>query len=81
MPLKADFQQRFLKNLRDLPVKDQKDINVTINNFLQKNGKFDVIRLEADLWRLKIGSWRIFFAFNDDLIVFLSIKRRTSKTY
>lgn len=81
MPLKADFQPRFLKELRSLPDKDQKTINEAINNFLSKNGTFDVVRLEEDLWRLKIGPWRIFFDFVGDLIVFLYIKRRTSKTY
>jgi len=81
MPLKAEFRPRFKKDLRALPDKDQNSINETINNFLNKNGQFDVIRLGDELWRLKIGPWRIFFDFIGDLIVFLYIKRRTSKTY
>lgn len=81
MPLKAEFRPRFRKDLRGLPRGDQADINETINHFLRKDGKFDVIRLNSELWRLKTGPWRIFFSFEGDLIVFLSISRRTSKTY
>ena len=81
MPLRAEFRPRFKKDLQALPKGDQADINETINHFLAKNGKFDVLRLNADLWRLKVGPWRIFFEFHGDVIVFLTIKRRTSKTY
>lgn len=81
MPLKAEYKPRFKKDLKGLPGADQADINEAINHFLLKTGKFDVLRLGADLWRLKTGAWRVFFTFNDDVIVFLTIKRRTSKTY
>lgn len=81
MPLKAEFKPRFKKDLKGLPGNDQADINEGINRFLLKTGKFDVLRLKDDLWRLKLGAWRVFFTFNDDVIVFLTIKRRTSKTY
>ncbi|MBF0500241.1 MAG: hypothetical protein HQM09_08915 [Candidatus Riflebacteria bacterium] len=81
MPLKAEFRPRFKKNLKAFPVNDQANINEALNNFLRKNGKFDVIRLDANLWRLKMGDWRIFFEFNGDIIVFLNVERRTSKTY
>ena len=81
MPLKAEFQPRFKKALKALPHDGQADINKAINNFLRKTGTFDVIRLNAELWRLKIGPWRVFFTFEGDLIVFLTVERRGSKTY
>lgn len=81
MPLQAEFRPRFRKELKALPRFDQADINEAINNFLRKTGKFDVIRINAELWRLKIGPWRIFFVFEGDLIIFLTIERRGSKTY
>ncbi len=81
MPLKAEFRPRFKKELKALPRDDQADINEAINNFLRKTGTFDVIRLNAESWRLKVGPWRIFFSFEGDLIVFLTVERRGSKTY
>lgn len=81
MPLKAEFRPRFKKEIKALPHDDQADINEAINNFLRKTGKFDVIRISAEQWRLKTGPWRIFFAFEGDLIIFLTVERRGSKTY
>jgi mRNA-degrading endonuclease RelE of RelBE toxin-antitoxin system len=81
MPLKAEFRPRFKKELKALPQDDQADINQAINNLLRKTGTFDVIRLHADVWRLKIGRWRVFFSFNGEVIVFLTVERWASKTY
>mgnify|MGYP001560682317 CR=1 FL=1 len=81
MPLKVEFRVRFKKELKALPRDDQADINDAINNFLRKTGPFDVIRLNAEAWRLKIGPWRVFFTFEGELIVFLTVERRGSKTY
>ena len=81
MPLKAEYRPRFKKELKVLSRDDQADINEAINNFLRKTGTFDVIRINAESWRLKVGPWRIFFSFEGDLIVFLTVERRGSKTY
>lgn len=82
MPLRADYKPRFKKELRELPRKDQSDIKKAIEGFVNKTSeKFDVLRLQDDLWRLRIGVWRIFFTFEGDLLTFTNVKRRTSKTY
>lgn len=82
MPLRADYKPRFKKELRGLPYKDQSEIKQAIENFVNKTGeKFDVLRLQDDLWRLKIGVWRVFFTFEGDLLTFTNVKRRTNKTY
>jgi mRNA-degrading endonuclease RelE of RelBE toxin-antitoxin system len=82
MPLKADYKPRFKKELRGLPAKDQAEIKNGIESFVNKTGeKFDVLRLKDNLWRLKVGVWRVFFTFEGDLLTFTNVKRRTSKTY
>ena len=82
MPLRADYKPRFRKELRGLPYKDQAEIKKAIESFVDKTGeKFDVLRLQENLWRLKIGVWRVFFTFEGDLLSFTNVKRRTSKTY
>ena len=82
MPLRADYEPRFKKELRELPAKDQAEIKKGIESFVNKTGeKFDVLRLQDDLWRLRIGVWRIFFTFEGDLLSFTNVRRRTSKTY
>lgn len=82
MPLRADYKPRFKKELRGLPRQDQADIKKAIEGFVNKTGeKFDVLRLQDDLWRLRIGVWHIFFTFEGDLLTFTNVKRRTSKTY
>ncbi len=82
MPLKADYKPRFKKELRGLPYKDQVEIKEAIESFVNKTGeKFDVLRLQEDLWRLRIGVWRAFFTFEGDLLTFTNVRRRTSKTY
>ncbi|EKD75482.1 MAG: hypothetical protein ACD_44C00115G0003 [uncultured bacterium] len=82
MPLRADYKPRFRKELRGLPYKDQAEIKKAIESFVDKTGeKFDVLRLQENLWRLKIGVWRVFFTFEGDLLTFTNVKRRTSKTY
>ncbi|MCK9428276.1 MAG: hypothetical protein WCS82_10085 [Candidatus Riflebacteria bacterium] len=82
MPLIAYYKPRFKKELRGLSHKDQLEIKQAIENFVNKTGtKFDVLRLQDDLWRLKIGVWRVFFTFEGDLLTFTNVKRRTSKTY
>ena len=77
----SGVQATIQKGSQGLPGNDQADINEGITRFLLKTGKFDVLRLKDDLWRLKLGVWRVFFTFNGDVIVFLTVKRRTSKTY
>ena len=72
---------RFKKNLKALPPGDRLAIDEAINSFLRKTGKFDILRLKDNLWRLKISHWRVFFLFDGDVITFLFIERRTSKTY
>lgn len=81
MPLKSVFTPRFKKTLKGPPPEDRVTINRAINDFLRKTGKVDVIRLKENLWRLKIGNWRVFFLFEGDVITFLYVERRTSKTY
>lgn len=62
--------------------KDQAEIIKAIDSFVNKTGqKFDVLRLQEDLWRLRVGVWRVFFTFEGDLITFTNVKRRASKTY
>ncbi len=82
MPLKAYYKPRFKKELCALPDKEQQEVIRAIEIFVNRTGeKFDVLRLQDNLWRLKIGVWRVFFTFEGDLLTFTNIKRRTSKTY
>ncbi|MBF0409554.1 MAG: hypothetical protein HQM10_19595 [Candidatus Riflebacteria bacterium] len=80
MPLKPSFKSKFKKQLAKLDKADQIIINSEMNRFIDGE-KVDVRRLDGKQWRLKINDWRVFFFYEDDLIIFSEVKRRSSKTY
>ena len=41
----------------------------------------DIIRLDKDLWRLKVDVWRVFIRFKGDLAEILTVERRKTTTY
>lgn len=80
MPIRILKAANFEKELRKLPTKEQKKIVDEIDLF--EDGKpVDIIRLDKDLWRLKIGNWRVFMRFKGDLAEILTVERRKTTTY
>ena len=81
MPLKLSIKSKFTKKFKKLKPNDQKKIIDAIKAFIKNTGDFDILRLQKDLWRLKIGKWRVFFTFVKDVITLLTVERRTTTTY
>ena len=80
MPIRILKAAKFEKKLQKLPIKEQKKIVDEIDLF--EDGKpVDIIRLDKDLWRLKIDVWRVFFRFKGDLAEILTVERRKTTTY
>ena len=81
MPLKLSIKSKFTKKLKRLKSNEQQKIIKAIKAFIKNTGDFDVIRLQKDLWRLKVGKWRVFFTFVKDVITLLTVERRKTNTY
>ncbi len=45
------------------------------------NGGFDVVKLKENLYRTRVGSYRIFFHYENGRIVVDDIRRRNERTY
>jgi len=81
MPLKLSIKSKFTKKLKKLKSNDQEKIKDAIKAFIKNTGDFDILRLQKDLWRLKVGKWRVFFTFVKDVITLLTVEKRTTTTY
>jgi len=81
MPIKLSIKSKFTKNFKKLKPTDQASIKKAIKAFVNNTGDFDVLRIQKELWRLKIGKWRVFFTFVQDVVTLLTVERRKSKTY
>lgn len=81
MPIKLSIKSKFTKIFKKLKAIDQTNIKAAIKAFVNNTGDFDVLRIQKELWRLKIGKWRVFFTFVQDVVTLLSVERRNLKTY
>lgn len=81
--LKID--QKVYRELRKFPKKD----TTLITNILEDksfdpyNGDIEKIKGEENIWRRRIGSYRIFYEINqiDRFVHIFLVERRTSSTY
>lgn len=74
-----------LKQLSKFPAKDARRILTVTESLIDDPFFGDVakIRAEKNVWRKRVGSYRIFYELIVDkkLIYVFTIKRRTSQTY
>ena len=73
------------KNLARFPKKDQINIAKAFREFIFSPfiGDIQKIRGEKDIWRRRIGSYRVIYEIDlkQNIISVLDIRRRTSVTY
>jgi len=73
------------KNLRKIPRKDIERILFIIKNLPSNpfTGNIQKMKGEKNVWRRRIGSYRIFYEILPDsnIIHVFRVERRTSKTY
>ena len=73
------------KELARIPVKQSYRISVSIDQLSidPYSGDIQKIKGEKDVWRKRIGSYRIFYEFfpKGKVILIFKVKRRTSHTY
>lgn len=73
------------KNLKKMPRKDVERILFIIENlpFNPFVGDIQKMKSEKNIWRRRIGSYRIFYEILPDLSIIhvFRVERRTSKTY
>ena len=73
------------KQAARFPTKDQAKIGAAIQSMADNPFSGDVLKLEGseNLWRRRVGSYRIFFALDTTarVVAITAILRRTSKTY
>jgi len=67
------------------PIKDQARIGAAVRSMADDPFAGDVLKLEGEgnLWRRRVGSYRIFFVVDaaTRTVAISAISRRTSKTY
>jgi len=81
---KVEFKKSALKQLRSLPSPIQPKILKAIQNYLVESahiadGKH--IKKLAEGYRLRTGSYRIFYFIESRNVIVTSVVRRTSTTY
>jgi mRNA interferase RelE/StbE len=73
------------KQTARFPAKDQAKIGAAVRSMGDDPFAGDVIKLEGEdnLWRRRVGSYRVFFAVDTTAktVAVTAILRRTSKTY
>lgn len=73
------------KQLDKLPRKDSKKIIATLQHpdFNPYAGNIKKVKAEENVWRKRIGAYRIFYEINQskNLVHIFWVERRTSKTY
>ena len=76
---------RVLKNLEKIPRKDTERVLFTIQNLPSNpfNGDIQKMRDEKNVWRRRIGAYRIFYELipQSKIVFVFWLERRTSKTY
>ena len=70
------------KLLRKLSGKSRDLVIEAVNELIAgNNGGFDVVKLKENLYRTRVGSYRIFFHYENGRIVVDDIRRRNERTY
>lgn len=79
------IRKRARKNLAHFPKKDQIHIAEILREivFNPYSGNIEKMEGEINVWRRRVGSYRILFELrvSDKTIAVLDIRRRTSSTY
>ena len=75
----------FHKALKKFPTRDASRIIAVFENhdFSPYSGDIEKIKGETDIWRRRIGAYRIFYEINQvkRLVPLFHVERRKSKTY
>ena len=73
------------KQLQRIPKKDKEKIVIVINEFAVNPYAGDIEKMEneKDVWRRRVGSYRIFYEIltNKNIVYVFEVRRRTSATY
>ena len=73
------------KQLKKINWQDAQKIEKVIDGMVGNPFVGDIQKMvgKEDVWRRRVGSYRIFYKVNNDLLIIyiLEIKRRTSNTY
>ena len=79
------LNERAKKNLRRFPRKDQENINKVLIEISENPYSGDIAKLDSEenLWRRRVGSYRIKFQIiNGRAIIYVyKLERRSSNTY
>jgi mRNA interferase RelE/StbE len=79
------FSKQASKDFKVLDKKLQKKIRKSLDQLVQQSPSCDVCKLkgEDNLWRLKLGNWRILFTKEHEVfrVLVIEIVRRTTTTY
>lgn len=79
------FSKKARKDFQALDKKLQKKVRHSLDQLAQQSSGCDVGKMkgEDNLWRLKIGNWRILFTKEHEIlrVLVIEIVRRTTTTY
>ncbi len=83
MPWKLARKPRFDRDLSGLAKREQDRIRKAVEAMVANPSRAHIVKLAGNLWRLRVGDWRIFFEMDNEagIITALSVARRSSKTY
>ena len=83
MPWKLEKKPRFKKDISKIPQGEQNRIDAGIRGLINNPSQADIVKLNDQLWRLRVGDWRVFLDMDNKTgtITALYLERRTSKTY
>lgn len=76
-------RKRVKKDIQRLPKKDQLRVDDILRELELNPYSGDIINLDNNVWRRRIGAYRIFYEIlsQEKVIYIFRIERRTSKTY
>lgn len=85
MPWILRIDKKVLKELDKIPTSEARRINDAIKNMDSDpySGDIEKMRGQANVWRRRIGNYRIFYEIYPALktVYVYHVERRTSKTY
>lgn len=83
MPWRLDTTSSFDRELKKLSPADAAKIIAAAKAMVTNPGNADIKKLEGNLWRLRVGSFRVFLILDTATgrIIFVGVQRRSSKTY
>jgi mRNA interferase RelE/StbE len=76
MTYRIEFVKRATKQFKDLPTHEQQRLSPKINALSTEPRPIGVVKLsgEEDLYRIRVGDYRIIYAIQDDQLLVLVVK-------